>query len=56
MFCCNVGISLISSSCDGMYMCIISHGCRGWLFISIICRYGDIEAGVGIFVILPGYA
>ena len=26
------------------------------MFISIICRYGDISAGVGIFVMLPGYA
>ena len=37
-------------------MCIISHGCRGWLFIFIICKYGDIAAGVGILVMLPGYA
>jgi hypothetical protein len=37
-------------------MCIISHGCRGWLFISIICKYGDISTGVGILVMLPGYA
>ena len=36
-------------------MCIISHGCRGWLFIFMICRYGDIAAGVGILVMLPGY-
>jgi hypothetical protein len=37
-------------------MCIINHGCRGWLFISIICKYGDISTGVGILVMLPGYA
>ena len=56
MFCWIVGINLISSSWDGIYMCIISHDCSGWLFISIICRYGDISAGVGIFVMFPGYA
>jgi hypothetical protein len=37
-------------------MCIISHGCRGWLFISITCRYGEMLARVGILVMLPGYA
>jgi hypothetical protein len=37
-------------------MCIISHGCRGWLFISIIYKYGDISIGVGILVMLPEYA
>lgn len=37
-------------------MCIISHDCRGWFLISITCRYGEITAGVGIFVMLPGYA
>ena len=36
-------------------MCISSHGCRGWLLIFMICRYGDIIVGVGIFVMLPGY-
>jgi hypothetical protein len=36
-------------------MWVISHGCRDWLFIFIICTYGDIVAGVGIFVMLPGY-
>ena len=54
MVCCIIGINLISSSCDGMYMFIISHGTSGWFFISIICRYGDIADGVGILVILPG--
>ena len=53
ILCCMIGMYLISSSCDGMYMCIIDHGCSGWLFISIICRYGDSVAGVGIFVMLP---
>jgi hypothetical protein len=37
-------------------MCIINHGCRGWLFISITCRYGEMLAWVGILVMLPGYA
>ena len=37
-------------------MCIISHGCKGWFFISMICRYGDIAAGVGILMMLPGNA
>ena len=35
---------------------MISHGCRGWFFISNICRYGEISAGVGILVMFPGYA
>jgi hypothetical protein len=26
------------------------------LFISIICKYSDIAAGMGILVMLPGYA
>ena len=39
-----------------MYMCIISHGCKGLLLIFIICKYGEISAGVGILVRLPGYA
>ena len=56
MVCCIIGISLISSSCDGMYMCINNYGCKGWLFISNICRYGDIAAEVGSLVMLPGYA
>ena len=37
-------------------MCIINHDCSGRFFNSIICRYGDITVGVGILVILPGYA
>ena len=37
-------------------MFIISHGSRGWLFIYVICRYGEIVDGVGILVMLPGYA
>ena len=36
-------------------MCIINHGCRGWFFISIICRYSEISAGVEILVMFPGY-
>ena len=37
-------------------MCINSHDDSGWFFIAIICKYGDISAGVGIFVTLLGYA
>ena len=29
MVCCMVGINLISSIYEGMYKCIISHGCNG---------------------------
>ena len=50
------GIDLMSSSCEGIYMCINNHGYRGWLCISIICRYGDISVGVDILVMLPRYA
>ena len=46
----------MSSKWEGIYMWIISQGCRGAFFICIICRYGDISAGVGILVMLPGYA
>ena len=35
---------------------MMSHGCRGWFFISTICRYGEISTGVGILVMFPGYA
>ncbi len=37
-------------------MCMISQGISGWLFILIICKYGEIFAGVGILVIFPGNA
>ena len=37
-------------------MCMINHGCSGVFCICIICRYGEISAGVGILVIFPGYA
>ena len=37
-------------------MCIISHGCSGLFFICIVCRYGDMIAGDGIFVMFPGNA
>ena len=47
---------LMSSACDGMYICISSHDCSGWFLISIICRYGEISTGVGIFEMFPGYA
>ena len=46
----------MSSVCDGMYICIISHDCSGWFFNSIICRYGEISAGVVILEMFPGYA
>ena len=44
----------MSSTCVGIYICIISHGISGWLFIFIICRYGEIFTGVGILVTFPG--
>ena len=56
IFCLIIGMYLISSICVGMYMCIISQGCNGWFCIVIICKYGEISAGVGILVIFPGYA
>ena len=31
------GIRHVSSRCVGIYMCMISHGISGWLFILIIC-------------------
>ncbi len=49
-------MSQISSRCVGIYMCMISHGKSGWLFIFIICKYGDILDGVGILVTFPGKA
>ena len=55
--CCMMGISLKSSLCDGMYVCIISQDCSGWFFnMCIICKYGDIFIGDGIFVMLLGNA
>ena len=39
-----------------MYICIISHSCSGLFLICIICRYGDMFAGDGIFVMCPGNA
>ena len=33
-----IGMYLMSSMCVGIYMCIISHGDSGWLFITIICK------------------
>ena len=43
----------MSSKCVGIYMWMINQGSSGWLFILIICRYGEIFAGVGIFVTFP---
>lgn len=51
-----LGIRCRSSGCEGMCMCMISHGCNGRLFIFMSWRYGEIIAGVGIFVMLPGKA
>ena len=46
----------VSSGCVGIYICIISQGISGWLFIFIICRYGEILDGVGILETFPGNA
>ena len=46
----------MSSKWDGIYMCRISHGCRGVFRICIICKYGEISVGVGILVMFPRYA
>ena len=46
----------MSFTWDGIYICRISHGRRGVFCICIICKYGEISAGVGILVIFPGYA
>ena len=51
-----LGMSCKSSMCVGIDMCMISHGCKGWLFIRFSWRYGEILAGMGILVILPGNA
>ena len=36
--CCMIGISLISSMCEGMYICNMNDDCNGWFFICMICR------------------
>lgn len=51
-----IGIRGRSSSCEGMYMLMRSHGWRGRLAIRVIWRYGEMAAGVGILEILPGNA
>ena len=43
----------MSSKCVGIYMCMISHGVSGWLFIFIIYKYGEILVGVKILVTFP---
>ena len=43
----------VSFKCVGIYMCMISQSISGWLFIFIICRYGEILAGVEILVTFP---
>ena len=53
---CMVGMRGMSSSCEGMYKLIRSQGCKGWLAIRVIWRYGDILAGVGILDRLLGNA
>ena len=50
------GMRHVSSRCVGIYMCIISQGRSGWFFIFIICIYGEMFAGVGIFATFPGNA
>ena len=47
------GIKHVSSKYVGMYMCTICHDNDGWLFIFIICKYGEMFAGVGILVTFP---
>ena len=56
MFCLMRGSNCTSSICVGIYMCSMSQGWRGWFLSLIICRYGDIDGGVGILVILSGNA
>lgn len=41
--CCIIGMHFMSLVCDGMYKCIINHGCTGWLFIFITCRLGKMR-------------
>ena len=36
--CCVIGINLISSMCEGMYICYMSHDCNGWFFMCMIWR------------------
>ena len=50
------GIRHVSSKCVGIYMYTISHGIEEWLFILIICKYGEMFVGVGILVTFPGNA
>ena len=38
LVCCMIGISLISSMCEGIYRCSMSHDCNGWFFMCMICR------------------
>ena len=45
----------VSSKWEGIYICRISHGCSGVFCICMICKYGEISAGVGILVIFLGY-
>ena len=45
------GIRHVFVKCVDIYMCIINHSSEGWLLILIICKYGEIFAGVGNLVI-----
>lgn len=45
-----------SSSCEGIYKLIKSHGCKGWFAMRVTWRNGDMFAGVGILERLPGNA
>ena len=54
MVCCMFRISLISSMCEGIYRCIISHDCNEWFLMCRICKYGEICAEDGIFVMFLG--
>ena len=38
-----------SSSCEGMYKLIKSHGCKGWFAMRVIWRNGDMSAWGGNF-------
>ena len=46
----------MSSMYEGMYRRSMSHGCSGWFFMCIICRYGEMFTCDGIFVMFLGNA
>ena len=47
------GMRHVSSKCVRIYICMINHGVRGWLFIFIICSCGKMLAGVEILLTFP---